>query len=108
MDRIEFFHSINYVDNTEMTDALISLFDQHMLLYNLVDNIRSVSCEQHYLNKVQFIIDYISPAAANDNLQLLLANSMVYIYGSMCYLNAEKVSDASIRLCIDKPTNKYN
>ena len=106
MDRIEFFHSINYVD-TDMTDALISLFDQHMLLYNLVDNIRKVSCEQHYLNNVQFIIDYISPEAADNNLQILSANNTVCIYGSMCYLIAEKISNASIRLSIDKPTTKY-
>lgn len=102
MDRIEFFHSINYTDKAEATNLLMSFFDQYMLLYNLVDDIRSVSYEQSYLNNIQFIIDYVSPAAANNNMMIVNSHSMVNIYGSICYVSASKISDTSIKLNISK------
>ena len=102
MDRIEFFHSINYTDKAEATNLLMSFFDQYMLLYNLVDDIRSVSYEQSYLNNIQFIIDYVSSAAAENNLIVVNANSMVNIYGSICYVSALKISDTGVKITISK------
>lgn len=102
MDRIEFFHSINYTDKAEATNLLMSFFDQYMLLYNLVDDIRSVSYEQSYLNNIQFIIDYVSSAAAENNLIVVNSNSMVNIYGSICYVSALKISDTGVKITISK------
>ena len=102
MDRIEFFHSINYTDKDNSVDLLMSFFDQYMLMYNLIDDIRTVSYEQSYLNSIQFIIDYVSPAAAENNLNVVNANSMVNIYGSICYVSALKISDTGVKITISK------
>ena len=102
MDRIEFFHSINYTEESEATNLLISFFDQYMLLYNLIDNIRSVSYEKSYLNQIQFIIDYISSKDAENNLQIINTYNIVNIYGSICCVTATQTSDTSIKLSIVK------
>ena len=102
MDRIEFIHSIGYTEGTDTVNLLISFFDQYMLLFNLIEDINSVSYEQSYMNNISFILEYISEAAAQKNINTIIENRVVGLYGGLYVVNVEKVSATSIRIIISK------
>jgi hypothetical protein len=59
MDRAEFLKSIDR-NGTEFTDMIVGFFDQHMLLYDLVDNVSNVSIIELKQNNVEFKVDFPS------------------------------------------------
>jgi hypothetical protein len=102
MDRIAFVNSIGYTEDTDAVKTLISFFEQYMLLYNLVEDISSVSCECINGNTIQFIIDYISADAAAKNTALINMNNAVRIYGSTCFLRSESLDKKKTRVYMTK------
>ena len=89
MDRIEFVNSIRYTEDTDAVKTLITFFEQYMALYNLVEDIVSVSCEGVDGNTIQFRIDYTSKDTALKNFNLINLNNSIVIYESCCILRCE-------------------
>ena len=108
MDRIEFIHSIGYTEGTDTVNLLISFFDQYMLLFNLIEDINSVSYEQSYMNNISFILEYISEDAAKKNVNTIMQHNLVGLYGGLYLVSVESISATSIRIIITKQQeNRY-
>ncbi len=98
MDRIEFIHSISYADGTETVNLLMSFFNQYMLLYNLIDDINKITYDNSYMNSIEFIVDYKSPAAAKKNIAEIMSHNIVNIYNSTCFVSVKVLDDSSIKI----------
>ena len=101
MDRVQFLHSINHVNNTTVIDILMHFFDYFMIAYNLAANIIAVNLLRHDHNII-FQFCYSTKQSAEDSYFKLLNTPAIEIYQKIYTIQVDVVDDCTINVTISR------
>ena len=102
MDRIQFLHSINHVNNTTVIDILMHFFDYFMIAYNLAANTIAVNLLRPDHNNITFQLCYSTKQSAEDSYFKLLNTPVIQIYEKLYTLQVDVVDDCTINVIISR------
>ena len=99
MNRIEFLNSIVRDNNTDM---IVEFFDQHMLLYDLLDTVKYISVVDSSHMRISFQLDYEDDTAVPALTQKLSGIGNVIIYNKLMCVSYSEISSRSIIITIQQ------
>ena len=99
MDRAEFLKSINR-NGKEFTDMIVGFFDQHMLLYDLVDNISNVDIIQLEQHNVEFKVEFPNNEDVAIVLDRVSSSPIIPIYEKNYGVQCLPCTDRSLNVVI--------
>jgi len=96
IDRLQFIEGINGIKYPQM---LVDFFDHFIALKEIVQDSGKVTVENNNESSIIFRIDFKSDKAQQKALQYII-NGQVIIYNRPIYVNAEPLSESSIRIIL--------
>jgi len=96
IDRLQFIGGINGIKYPQM---LVDFFDHFIALKEIVQDSGKVAVENNNESSIIFRIDFKSDKAQQKALQYII-NGQVIIYNRPIYVNAESLSESSIRIIL--------
>lgn len=102
MDRAEFLRSINFPEGTTSEDIVTYFFDQYMLLYNLVGNVKRTSLVNPNLNHISFEIEFFTKESVDDIINVIVNNPTVVIFESTFIVTCTPSGNNTVIITISK------
>ena len=102
VNRVEFVQSIKRDNDTSLTDLIVNFFDQYMFLYDLVDDMDSVTIIDHNQSSISFRLDYSNAQPVEQLQEKLYAVPVAIIYGIKYSIVPYRLEDRSILITILK------
>lgn len=101
-DRSQFLQSMNYPEGITTEDIITYFFDQYMLLYNLVGDVRKKSLLNSSTAKVSFEIEFFGNTSVNVITNTIINNPTVVIYESTYILSCTPIRENVVIITISK------
>ena len=95
MDRVEFLHSIN-MNGRVFSDTIIGFFDQHYILYNIIEDIASISICNSNANNIVFELYYNNDSELSTSFQSLSEIRSYSVFDKVYSINVQKINENTL------------
>lgn len=101
-DRSQFLLSMNYPEGIATEDIITYFFDQYMLLYNLVGNVKRKTLLNSSITCVSFEVEFFDENSVSIINNAILNNPTVVIYESTYVLGCNPIENNVVVITISK------
>lgn len=106
MNRIEFVQLITTdIHDISYTDMIIKFFDQHMILYDILDNVKYVQVidigKKFSCDYIIFNLTFKDIEEAKNNAEKINSIPYINIYGKQYHIVQDEINNCNITVEID-------